>query len=259
MGVRLPAGDATRARPLVVPTNWIRSRLASLPRLVAVAMRRTTSVSTWRPDFRLSGPQPSGDISRTEAVATVARVKRGILAVAGVCLLAGCVDGNRMAESPPGGTPSPSMNASSLVAPLVASSPGVELPGPCGVESVGRRLAMLIQAVNRRDGKALARSFQFGPDLRWETYGHFDPPNGTAGGLRTRVEIEAFVDELSAGREVWTNAALVSPLGSAGLPEVAGYGLSFTVVRGGGAEIAAGAKVAMDCRTGLITHMVGPS
>ena len=126
-------------------------------------------------------------------------------------MLAGCVDGNRAAESSPGSTTSPTLNVSASLVPLVASSPGVEPPVPCGVERMGRRLAMLIEAVNRRDGKALARSFQFGPDLRWETHRHFDPPNGTAGALRSRVVIDAFADELAAGHEVRTNGALVSP------------------------------------------------
>lgn len=108
------------------------------------------------------------------------------------------------------------------------------------------------------DGAALAGHFLAGPARRWEVYQHFDPPNGSEGALRTQPQFAAFVSELHARGEVWIYVSLTPPTGTAGLPDTAVYGVSLTI-RKGGSTRPGGAKVVIDCRTGLISRMVGPA
>jgi hypothetical protein len=120
---------------------------------------------------------------------------------------------------------------------------------------VGRQVAQLLADVNAGDGSAAAR--HFAADGLWEPYEHLNPPNGTAGGLVSKADIKAFVREVHGRGEQWTHGRLVSPVGSANLPEASAYGLAITVVLNGTSSND-GAKVAVDCKSGLITHMVGP-
>lgn len=164
-----------------------------------------------------------------------------------------------LARSGSGGSPSSSgspLRAVGVV-PLPASSTALRLPARCGPSAVGLRAAELLAAVNSGDGQSAARQFKPGEAL-WEAYGHADPPNGTAGGLRSDQDIAAFVAEIRRRGEVWTDGSLLTPVGDANLPDSTGYGLRFTVTLGG-QQRADGGKVAVDCATGFLTHVVGPS
>jgi hypothetical protein len=121
--------------------------------------------------------------------------------------------------------------------------------------AVGRQLAQLLADVNAGDGPAAAQHFAV--DGLWEPYEHLNPPNGTAGGLTSKATITAFVQEVHRRGEKWTHGRLVSPVGPANLPEATGYGLAITVMVDGASQ-GDGGKVAVDCKSGLITHMVGP-
>jgi hypothetical protein len=116
----------------------------------------------------------------------------------------------------------------------------------------------LVADMDAGNGTAVAAHFLAGPDLRWEVYGHFDPPNGSKGALRTATAIASFAHEVRASHDLWTYLAAVPPVGNAGLPDTAVYGLSLRIKANAG-ERAAGAKVVIDCNSGRITHMVGPN
>ena len=118
-------------------------------------------------------------------------------------------------------------------------------------------MGQFLADVNARDGAAVARFFDASGFL-WEVNQHMNPPNGTAGGLRTVADIAAFMTELEARGDRWTNGSLASPAGTANLPEQTGYGLHFTIADAGKKRLG-GAKVVMTCSTGLITHMAGPN
>lgn len=132
----------------------------------------------------------------------------------------------------------------------------VALPGRCAVAEVVERLESLTRGISSGDGAAVAAQFEAGEGL-WEVYDHMNPPNGTAGGLDSPRAVLAFADEVHRRGEVWTYVDLAPPVGTAGLPDSAGFGFSITVAAGG-ATRTDGGKVAVDCGSGLISHMVGP-
>ena len=137
-------------------------------------------------------------------------------------------------------------------------SPGpVGLSGGCAETAVSARLDAVARDVNQGDGEAVAAHFLAGPDLRWEVREHFDAPNGTLGALRTLEAISAFVRVMHARREVWTSEKVVPPLSPAD-DKHAVYGARFTATSPGGA-LGSPAKVVIDCATGRLAHMVGPS
>lgn len=110
--------------------------------------------------------------------------------------------------------------------------------------------------VNAKEAAAVARYFD-PAGFVWEVNDHRDPPNGTAGGLRTVGAVDSFMRELRPRGERWIDGSLISPLGTANLPDETAYGLTFTIITGA-AQRSGAAKVAITCATGLITHMVGP-
>ena len=142
--------------------------------------------------------------------------------------------------------------------PSFLLSPGpMVLPGGCAEAAVGARLNALARDVNRGDGAAVAAHFLAGSDLRWEVREHFDEPNGTEGALRTLGAISSFSRVMHTRGEVWTVESVVPPAQHTdGRPAV--YGANITATSPGGA-LSSPAKVVVDCATGRLTHMVGPS
>ena len=65
------------------------------------------------------------------------------------------------------------------------------------------------------DGTTVAGHFLVGPDLQWEVDEHFDKPNGTEDALRRPSAIGAYVCEVHAAGEVWTNVGVAAPDGTA--------------------------------------------
>jgi hypothetical protein len=119
-------------------------------------------------------------------------------------------------------------------------------------------LRTLVADLTAGNGEAVAAHFLLGPELRWEVYDHLDPPSGTKGALRTRQALASFAEEVGSSRAVWVFRGVVPPTGDAGLPETAVFGLEL-VINSGGRQHATGAKVVIDCKEGLINHMVGPT
>jgi hypothetical protein len=177
-----------------------------------------------------------------------------------LALMVACTSGCASSASPvSGGRPVDSPSSSGppgLQAPLFASPTGLSLPASCAPTAVGAHLATLVSSVNARDSAAVVSLFA--PGFLWEVNEHMDPPNGTAGGLRTPADITAFLGELRGRRERWTEGSLVNPVGSANLPEQTGYGFGFSIVEAGRSR-AGGGKVVIDCVSGRIIHMVGPT
>jgi len=180
----------------------------------------------------------------------------GVLAVV---LVAGCTAGGSRQEPP--GARDRSMRSSptarAAAAPLPVSSTEVQLPGRCAATEVAAKLGEFLSDLNARDAIAVVDAFDPAGFL-WEAGGHFDPPNGTLGGMRTPSDVEGFMRELDVRGERWVDGSVISPVGDANLPAETGFGLGFTTVRGG-VRRDAGAKVVISCDTGLITHMAGPS
>jgi hypothetical protein len=178
-----------------------------------------------------------------------------------LCFLMGCTSSTSHSSAVPrvtaaaSASDAPAASARALISPLPASSTALHLPVLCAPVPVGRQIAQLLADVNAGDGSAAAR--HFAADALWESYEHLNPPNGTSGGLASRADIKVFVQEVHGRGEKWTHGQLVSPVGSANLPEATGYGLAFTVMLDGTSR-SDGGKVAVDCKSGLITHMVGP-
>lgn len=165
------------------------------------------------------------------------------LAATALCL-AGCVRGG--AEVAP-----PSLDA----APSATQQSSATLFGPCQPAAVAERMSAFVNDITRHDGAKIALHFLVSPELRWEVNEHFDPPNGTAGALRSREQIKRFADDI---REVWHVTDLAPPAGTAGLPDTAVYGVALRITSGS-QEREGGAKLVVDCASGMISHMVGPN
>ncbi len=104
---------------------------------------------------------------------------------------------------------------------------------------------------------AVAAHFLAGPGLRWEVREHFDPPNGTAGALRTLDAISAFAEVMHERGEVWQTEQVVPPAQHTdGTPAV--YGARVTATAPGG-RLGSPVKAVIDCASGRVAHMVGPS
>jgi hypothetical protein len=182
------------------------------------------------------------------------RVPSALLAA--VC--AGC-GGGTTATTPTTGARAPTPAGTLSTAFPVASEQGeLRLPESCSLARVEARLRALAADVTSGDGSAVAANFLATSRFRWEVYEHLDPPNGVKGALQTSDDVESFVHDIHSKGTVWSFRAAVPPVGAAGLPQTAVYGLDL-MVRSGGRERAAGAKVVVDCASGLIGHMVGPS
>jgi hypothetical protein len=127
----------------------------------------------------------------------------------------------------------------------------LRLPGRCGPAMVKTRVAGALRAFNLAGAKAFARTFTRGATMQPYT-GSQPPPN-----LRGRSQIAAFAIRRAARSDGWTAAKLFPPTGTVGLPTEAIYGMTLRVSspHGGGEN---GAKLVIDCRSGLISHWVGP-
>ena len=132
----------------------------------------------------------------------------------------------------------------------------VELPRPCDVAHVKPRLLSIVHAFNTGRGRTFADQFTPRPS--------FQPYTGDAGrryATHPRVtsrELTRFVNARYAAGDGWTASRLEPPLGDAGLPAEAIYGLSLTVSYPRG-RIDGGAKIIISCSSGLVRRWVGPA
>lgn len=133
----------------------------------------------------------------------------------------------------------------------VAATPPA-LPSRCRPGPVSARILHAVRAFNLGAGAAFARDFT----------GHalMQPYTGspTFVQLVGRAPLRRFAGDRYARGDGWTASAVVPPSGRANLPQEGIYRLDLRVTSRGAPFGAGGAKVVVDCRTGLITVWVGP-
>ena len=183
--------------------------------------------------------------------------RRSVVYLCGLPLLliAGCSASSSPVQPVASGLSPPPPSAQP---PLVLfSSTPLTLSGGCAIEAVTQRLAALARDVSRGDGVAVAAHFLAGPDLRWEVREHFDPPNGTGGALRTLDAISTFAEVMHKRGEIWKIEQVVPPAERTdGTPAVFGGRVTASAP---GTTLGSPVKVIIDCATGRVSHMVGPS
>jgi hypothetical protein len=131
----------------------------------------------------------------------------------------------------------------------LAATP-LRLPVRCRPRAVKARVATALRAFDLAGAKTFARQFTTGANMQPYTASRpfID--------LKGRAEIANFATRRAARGDGWTAVKLEPPTGTAGLPAEAIYGLTLRTTWAG---TAAGAKLVLDCRTGLIARWVGPA
>jgi hypothetical protein len=131
----------------------------------------------------------------------------------------------------------------------------VELSPKCRPSVVRRLLIGMLDAFNRGESLRFAEGFA--------SEGFFQPYPGTfpdiaQEGLVGEAQIEAFVRERHEARDGWSATELSPPLGEAGVDDEAVYGMTLVLTSAGNHAGVGGAKVVIDCRSGLVADWVGP-
>jgi hypothetical protein len=145
-------------------------------------------------------------------------------------------------------------NAAAVGPGFVVTPARIDLPPRCNAAAVERRVRSALSVFNLGFGPDFAKHFA----LR----GQFHPYTGSikGQGFIGRGRIAGFVRTRYRKGDGWTASRLLSPQGSVGLPKRAVYGLAFRVsYQGAVVAEQAGAKLVVDCRSGLLTRWVGPS
>jgi hypothetical protein len=127
------------------------------------------------------------------------------------------------------------------------------LPRACKPVVVVHRLAVLVRAFNSGNAPEFARSFA--------SAGSFKPYSETLRDERPYLsgpEVASFVTSRHAKGDGWTLLFVFPPLGRAGLPRVAVYGVGVRVTQRGKTISVGGSKAVIDCKSGLIQNWVGP-
>jgi hypothetical protein len=117
----------------------------------------------------------------------------------------------------------------------------------------------LLRAFDAGRGSAFARGFDRAAD--------FEPYNGSSfalkpalkpGGHITRSDIARYVQSRHRAGDGWTGVVLLPPQRRAHPPNDAIYGLALTVRLGSQTQTGRGAKIVIDCDTGLVRVWLGP-
>lgn len=141
--------------------------------------------------------------------------------------------------------------AQEITADFRVEKAGVSLPRRCRPALVEARVRNLLRAFNLGAANAVARSFTL--------QAVFEPYTATPGlAVRGRAGIKAFARNRYAVGDGWTASNLQPPLGAVGVPREAVYGAGLEVRQRGSFVAASGAKIVLDCRTGLIRRWDGP-
>lgn len=144
-------------------------------------------------------------------------------------------------------------NAPARSADFRLGSTTIRLPKSCRPAAVKRRVIVAVAAFNVGRADAFAHAFT--------KRGEFHPYSASIGaGFIGRARIARFVNDRYRAGDGWTATRLQPPRGSVGLPKWAVYGLSLRVGHQGtllGEEV--GAKLVIDCASGLLTRWIGPS
>jgi hypothetical protein len=125
----------------------------------------------------------------------------------------------------------------------------LRLRGLCAPNMVKARLTALLLDFNGGDGAGFRRSFT--------PRSHFHPYTASRGPV-ARAAIAAFVRERYRAGDGWTATTLLPPRGSSGRSRAV-YGAALRVTRQGQLLADLGAKVVVDCRSGLIATWIGPA
>jgi hypothetical protein len=90
--------------------------------------------------------------------------------------------------------------------------------------------------------------------------GQFHAYTGTIHGTGSvgRAQIARFAAARAAAGDGWTATVLHAPVGKPAPPTRAVYGLGLRIYRNGLAARSGGAKLVVDCRSGLLLKWIGP-
>jgi len=145
-------------------------------------------------------------------------------------------------------------NAAAVGPGFVLTPARVNLPPRCNPAAVHRKVRRMLSVFNLGFGPIFAKHFT--------RTGNLHPYTGSiaGSGFVGRGRIASFVRTRYRKGDGWTASRLLSPQGSVGLPKRTVYGLEFRVsYQGAVVAEQAGAKLVVDCRSGLLTRWVGPS
>jgi hypothetical protein len=128
----------------------------------------------------------------------------------------------------------------------------IELPPKCRTDVVRERVVGAVEAFNLGRADSFADAFL--------KTGQLSPYDVGGRGFVGPAAIEGFVSERHKAGDGWTLTDLAPPLGSVGLPREAAYGAGL-IVQQESAHFRKqeGAKVVIDCASGLIRAWVGPA
>jgi hypothetical protein len=145
-------------------------------------------------------------------------------------------------------------NARAIAAEFRLGSTRIALPKPCRPAAVKQRVRAALSAFDAGSGDAFARSFI--PRGSFHPYTASFPGAGFVGQAR----IARFASARYRSGDGWTATRLLPPRGTVGLPKWAVYGLEFRLTyQGGLVAERVGAKLVVDCRSGLLQGWVGPA
>jgi hypothetical protein len=138
---------------------------------------------------------------------------------------------------------------------FVITETSVTLSEGCRAAPVRRLLSRMLQAFNTGDAAGFARGFT--------EDGFFQPYVGTFSeiglhGLQGRSAIEEFAAVRYEAGDGWTGRRLEPPQGDVGVAREAIYGLRLELSTFGEATGMAGAKLVIECQSGLVATWVGP-
>jgi hypothetical protein len=141
-------------------------------------------------------------------------------------------------------------NAPALAPDFEVRATPFDLPGKCGPEEVEPRVVDAAEAFNKGSAGSFSAAFMENGQLAPYSVGGL--------GFVGHEAIEEFVSERHHAGDGWTLTALDPPTGSVGLPREAAYGVDL-IVQGNGFRREEGAKIVVDCASGLIAAWVGPA
>jgi hypothetical protein len=144
-------------------------------------------------------------------------------------------------------------NAPARTADFRLGSTTINLPKACRPAAVNRRVSAALASFNAGRADAFAHAFT--------KRGEFHPyPASIAAGFVGRLRIARFANDRYRAGDGWTATRLQPPRGSVGLPKWTVYGLSLRVGHQGTLlSEQVGAKLVIDCASGLLRRWIGPS
>jgi hypothetical protein len=128
---------------------------------------------------------------------------------------------------------------------------GVELAAECRPGPVRQLVVTMLTAFNQGDGAGFAAGFE-------KPIFHPYSFRIAGSGFTDRESIVSFVAERHQAGDGWSALRLLPPRGRSGSRDEATYGLALRVSQRGELVRRSGAKLIVDCRSGLLVTWVGP-